>query len=164
MNRVGDNLIHTGSNERLVRALIDADVRFVVIGGLAVAWYCPRRQADDMDLLVEPSPENSTRIARALSPLVGGQLTNASFARPGLQVPLKEEFYAELLTPQADGLSFSDVESTSVCAKLFGMPVRLASVEALLHMKQRAVAAAEAQRVKHEADIALIKNMPSIHA
>jgi len=50
MNKVGDTLIHNGANEELVRALQSEGVEFVVVRGLAVAWYCSDRQADDMDL------------------------------------------------------------------------------------------------------------------
>jgi hypothetical protein len=88
-NRIGDKLVHFGANEELVRALSDAGVKFVVIGGLAVAWHCPERQADDMDLLVDPSAENSARIVAALAKLRLHGFTADSFARLGLQVPLK---------------------------------------------------------------------------
>jgi hypothetical protein len=101
MNKLGDTLLHTGTNEELVAALIEHDVEFIVIGGLAVTWYCPERQADDMDLLINPTPENSKRLSRALSGLPFVSPCNAdAFTKPGLQVPLKNYFYAELLTPR----------------------------------------------------------------
>jgi len=56
-------------------------------------------------------------------------------------------------------LSYEEVESHAVNAKLFGQPVRLASVETLLQMKKRAAASAEGQRQKHEADIALLERL-----
>jgi len=100
MNRIGDNLVHFGANENIIRGLVDLGARFVVIGGLAVAWHCPERQADDMDLLVEPTLENSTRVFRALARLGLTGFSAESFAHLGLQVPLKQNHYAELLTPE----------------------------------------------------------------
>ena len=156
-NRVDDNLIHFGANEELVRTLFDTQVKFVVVGGLAVSWHCSARQADDMDLLVEPTHENSSRIARALSQLNISGFRDDSFVHPGLQVPLKQHYYAEFLTPEVDGLSYAAIEAKAVQAKLFGLPVRLASVESLVHMKRRAAASLAAQSLKHQSDIALLE-------
>ena len=156
MNKVGDTLLHFGANEGLVRGLVDAGVEFVVVGGLAVAWYCASRQADDMDLLVNPTPENSSRIASVLGDLNVRGFVADSFARLGLQVPLKQTYYAELLTPEKGGATYAEIADTSVAAKLFSIPVRLASVSSLIAMKTRAATAAEAQRGKHQADLELL--------
>ena len=156
MNRDGDTLLHTGANEEIVQAFTSGGVEFVVVGGLAVSWYCHDRQADDMDLLVNPTPDNSARITQALCSLPSMPMncyTNDSFAKPGLQVPLKKFYYAELLTPRKEDPTFSDLAKDAVDAKLFGIPVRLASITRLIRMKEQAVAAAEAQREKHLADI-----------
>ena len=157
MNKVGDTLLHFGANEELVSALIGKGVEFVVVGGLAMSWYCSERQADDMDLMVNPTPENSARISSALDSLRLNGHTSASFAKPGLQVPLKTNFYAELLTPRADGPSWSELTEGSVEAKLFHLPVRLASVAALIQLKEHAVSSAEKQKEKHLKDIELLK-------
>ena len=156
-NRIGNNLVHFGANEELVRALSNAGVRFVVVGGLAVAWYCPERQADDMDLLVEPTSENSERIALVLTKLRIVGFSPESFAKPGLQVPLKQTFHAELLTPQQEAPTFSEIEAGAVDAKLFNIPVRLASVLTLIEMKKRAVQSATEQQEKHLKDIVLLE-------
>jgi len=156
-NRIGDNLVHFGANEELVRALSDAGVKFVVIGGLAVAWHCPERQADDMDLLVDPSAENSARIVAALVKLRLHGFTVDSFARLGLQVPLKGNYYAELLTPTREAPPFVETEAQAVHAKLFNISVRVASVPALIAMKRHAVQVATEQREKHFKDIALLE-------
>jgi hypothetical protein len=157
MNRVGDTLLHFGPNEQLLRALIDNGVDFVVVGGLAVSWYCSTRQADDMDLLVNPTSQNSARISEVLARLHLHCHDSASFSRPGLRVPLKQTYYAEILTPPKEGPSFDDVASDAADAKLFNIPVRLASVRSLIQMKQRAAAAAESQRDKHLGDIECLK-------
>ena len=45
----------------------------------------------------------------------------------------------------------------AVDAKLFNIPVRLASVVSLIRLKKQAVASVEAQREKHLKDIARLK-------
>lgn len=160
MNRVGDTLICTGSNKEIIGAFATAGVEYVLIGGLAVAWYCPTRQADDMDLLVNPTPDNSMRISQALGTLSSLSMscfTKDSFAKVGLRVPLKKFHYAELLTPRKDGPTYSEVLSDSVAGKLFDIPVRIASAASLIKLKEQAVASAEAQRDKHLNDIKLLK-------
>lgn len=156
MNRVGDTLICTGSNEEIINAFAAHRVNYVVVGGLAVAWYCADRQADDMDLLVDSTPDNSVRIAQALATLPylnSSCFGSNSFIRPGLQVPLKSYYYAELLTPRKEGPSFSEVAEQAVNAKLFQKPVLIASPASLIRMKEQAVASADKERDKHLKDI-----------
>ncbi|MBI3053954.1 MAG: hypothetical protein HYY77_07925 [Betaproteobacteria bacterium] len=157
MNRVGDTLLHVGANEELIRAFTSGGVEFVVVGGLAVAWYCSDRQADDMDLLVNPTLENSARISRALDSLRMHGYSDRSFTKPGLQVPLKQVHYAELLTPQRDGPAYAEVAKDAVDARLFNIPVRVASAAALIRLKEQAVASAETQKDKHVMDIKRLK-------
>jgi len=156
-NRIGDNLEHFGSNRELVRAMSDAGVSFVVVGGLAVAWHCTERQADDMDLLVEPTAGNSERISRVLTSLGISGHSAESFNRLGLQVPVKSIYYADLLTPQKGYASFSEIEGAAVDARLFNIPVRLASIPTLIAMKKQAIASAQDEREKHQTDIALLQ-------
>jgi len=157
MNRIGDSLHHTGANAELVRAFTSGGVEFVVVGGLAVSWYCAERQADDMDLLVNPTPANSACVAHALDGLHIRGFSATSFTKPALQVPLKQHLYAELLTPRPEGPTYTEVAETAVDGKLFNIAVRIASPASLIRMKQQAVASAEAQRDKHLKDIGCLK-------
>jgi predicted nucleotidyltransferase len=140
VNKVGDTLTHFGGNEALVRALLAHHVEFMVIGGLAVSWYSPERQADDMDLLVNPTVENSERLCSALSSLGLSGFSPVSFSRVGIQVPLKnQQFYAELLTPKKDGPGYAECSAGAVQGKLFGFPVVIVGLEALIRLKEHAV-------------------------
>jgi hypothetical protein len=53
---------------RVVAALLDNGVRFLVIGGAAVRMYCPVRQPRDLDFLVDPRSGRLSRIRSALEP------------------------------------------------------------------------------------------------
>lgn len=159
MNRIGDNLICTGANEEIVRAFARSAVEFIVIGGLAVAWYCADRQAGDMDLLVNPTSDNSARIYQALAGLYPSGYNKDTFTKPGLQVPLKQIHYAEILTPRKDGPTYSEVAEHAVEGKLFNIPVRIASVASLIRLKELVVASGEAQKDKHLKDIERLKRV-----
>lgn len=111
-----------------------------------------------MDLLVNPTPENSARVSGALSQLQMQGFSDASFVKPALQVPLKQNFYAELLTPRTDGPLFSEIAASAVEAKLFGLAVRVASPASLIRLKQDALASAGVDRNKHLKDIEFLQH------
>jgi hypothetical protein len=114
-----------------------------------------------MDLLINPTPDNSARVARALTSLPSvnsSALTSETFTRLGLQVPLKQYYHAELLTPRLDGVAYEEAAKHATIAKLFGVSVRLAAVEPLIQMKKLAAASDERSRQKHLADIERLKS------
>lgn len=157
LHRFNDNLIHWGPNGELVRALVAADVEFVLVGGLAVSWYCETREADDMDLLVNPTRENSQRIHTALCSLNHTGHDPDSFAKPGVQAPLKQQFYAELLTPPIGCPDFAAISESAEPAQLNSVPIRVASAAMLIRLVEWAIAANSEGREKHVADIELLR-------
>ena len=46
----------------LLSALLDAEVRFLIVGAYAVGVHARPRATKDLDVWVEASPENSRRI------------------------------------------------------------------------------------------------------
>ncbi|MRR49488.1 MAG: hypothetical protein EG825_01010 [Rhodocyclaceae bacterium] len=153
MTRIGDNLHCTGSNKEIIEVFSEYGVEFILVGGLAVSWYCADRQADDMDLLVNPTIENSGRIARALSRLRYTFTDPQSFCFPGLQVPLKHIHYAELLTPHIDGPNFAALAKQAILGKVLGIPVLVAAAQSLIELKKLAIASDQAMAKKHLQDI-----------
>ena len=75
-----------------------------------------------------------------------------SFARLGVQAPLKASHYADLITPAKDGLAFDALNQRAVEAKLFNFPVKLVGKEDLVALKEHA-ATAEDSNSKHEEDV-----------
>jgi len=55
--------------DELLLALRDAEVRFVVIGGIAVGVHGYVRATKDLDIVPDPRPENLTRLASLLREL-----------------------------------------------------------------------------------------------
>ena len=158
MNRIGDNLICTGSNEAIVKAFRENAVEFVLVGGLAISWFCSSRQADDMDLLVNPTKENSLKVSGALSSIGLGGFEQNSFAKTGLRIPIKKYHYADILTPIQTGPTFEELMHNSIVGKLFNISVHIPSVANLIKLKERAVASTEKELDKHREDIVLLGN------
>jgi hypothetical protein len=69
----------------LLRAFAAADVRFVIVGAYALAHHGRPRATGDLDIWIEATPDNSTRVMGALAafgaPLV--DVTEHDFAQPG---------------------------------------------------------------------------------
>jgi hypothetical protein len=58
----------------LCRCLNESDARYIVIGGWAVIQHGFERTTSDVDLLVDPSPENFQRIRSAMLRLPDGAI------------------------------------------------------------------------------------------
>jgi hypothetical protein len=70
----------------IIRALSDAKARFIIVGAYAVNVYLDPRATGDLDIWVEPSPENAARVMSALGAF-GAPLTavaESDFALPGI--------------------------------------------------------------------------------
>jgi hypothetical protein len=46
----------------LLRAFIDANVRFMIVGAYALAIHGRPRATGDLDVWVDPTPENAARV------------------------------------------------------------------------------------------------------
>jgi hypothetical protein len=87
----------------IVRALSEADARFIIVGAYAVNLYVDPRATGDLDIWVEPSPQNAGKVLRALedfgAPLTG--LSETDFAKPGVTfqigvAPLRIDILTEI--------------------------------------------------------------------
>jgi hypothetical protein len=94
----------------LLRAFIDRNVRFLVVGAYALGVHGRPRATGDLDVWVEPTPANAARVIDALThfgaPL--GQVTADDFSRPGIVFQMGlPPVRIDLLT-QLSGLTFDE--------------------------------------------------------
>ena len=128
-----------GGNNELVDQLVDQGVRFLVVGGLAVHFYNESRKADDLDLLIEQSPENADRlfavfVALKLTPQFPKHLIAQPSETPK-QISLKPSFYADLLTPTA-WTNFEAEWKIAPTARIGSSEIRVAPPRLLIRMKE----------------------------
>lgn len=144
-------------NSEFVKALAESGIRVIVIGGLAVKHYCPEREADDLDLLVEPTVTAGRNISDALNRFNDAPTFSAdAFARPQQHYPQKRALYLDLVTPHADD-NFDDLWRLTSAATLNGIPVRIVGLSDLLVMKHRAIV--ERDEIKDRQDVALLQTV-----
>ncbi len=70
----------------LLRAFVDHDVRFLVVGAYALALHGRPRATGDLDVWIDPTPDNAARVMRALvafgAPV--GDIAQADLASSGV--------------------------------------------------------------------------------
>lgn len=76
----------------LLTALLAVDARFLIVGAHAMAVHGVPRGTQDLDVWIDPRPENEERVWRALvafgAPLTGLGITHADLQRPGTVIQL----------------------------------------------------------------------------
>jgi hypothetical protein len=120
-----------------VELLNALEVRYVVVGAFAVAYYGYPRYTGDIDLFIEASTENAKQIMKALEQLGFGDL--------GLSVDdfLQEHQVIQLgvvpnriyLLTFLPGVNFAEAWDTREQAEIAGLPVSMISKELLKRNK-----------------------------
>lgn len=133
----------TPMHAKALKALNRRRVRFVLIGGFAIRAHGVPRAPHDLDLWIEPTPDNAQRVAAALSTIskADPHAVRERASAPGnrIVVPREDAPEVDLLTSIGD-LDFSMVHAAARIAHLDGQPVRLPTREHLIATKHIAIA------------------------
>ena len=122
----------------LLRAFNAADVRFLVVGAYALAFHGRPRATGDLDLWIESSPENASRVWRALTefgaPLE--DLTEADLALEGVvyQIGLPPG-RIDILT-ELTGLRFAEAWPARVRGRFGDIDADFIGRDAFIHNKK----------------------------
>ena len=145
---------------RLLAALTESRVSFVVIGGVALVSRGGSRLTNDLDVVYERSPENLANLASALAPLhprLRGAPPGLPFffdvrtLRAGLNFTLVCDHGEIDLLGEVTGLgSYADALPLSSVLNLFGHDVRVLDLDGLERTKRAA------GRVKDLLDLEMI--------
>lgn len=122
----------------LLRAFCDAEVRFMVVGAYAVAFHSRPRATGDLDLWVEPTPENAARVMAALSTFGAptGDLTAADLATPGVVYQIGIEPRRIDLLTALTGVDFPAAWRDHASGQLGGIECPIIGREALIRNKR----------------------------
>jgi hypothetical protein len=124
--------------EDLLRLLAEHQVRFLVVGGYAVAAHGHPRYTKDLDIWVEPDATNAQRLVAALEAFGFGSLglTSADFEEAGAVVQLgREPGRVDLLT-SVSGLTFADAYQARITATFGTTPVPILDRASLIANKR----------------------------
>jgi len=125
----------------LARFLDEAGAEYALVGGYAIAAHGFSRFTEDIDILVNPSPENARRWIVALSRLP--DRAAAELAAEGdvfaddkrYAIRINDEFTVDVM-PSIAGLSWAEMTPHIVKMTIDGTPVRVLDLPGLLKTKQ----------------------------
>ena len=115
-------------------------VKYVIVGGHAVAFHGYPRYTGDMDFLIEPSPDNAKLIHGVLQQFGFSSLglTPADFDHPDKVVQLGYPPNRIDIITSIDGASFEEIWASRVPGDMDGLPVSFINKELLLRNKRAA--------------------------
>ena len=119
--------------EDMLRALHHHGVRYLIIGGLAVTFHARPRYTKDMDLWIDPEPENVQRANRALADFGSPTLLTEGELDQVLQIGLPPNRIDLLLEPGP--VAFVDAWSDRVESTYGNASANWIGLEALLAIK-----------------------------
>jgi predicted nucleotidyltransferase len=130
----------------LLQRLVEADIRFILVGGLAVNAWGYLRGTRDLDVVPDPDRENLDKLGVVLQELggrvdVGGRLLDSSaistFLKTGDRtLVLTELGQIDVLQGLPQVPRYEELESQAHDIDLEGLAVRVCSLEHLLAMKR----------------------------
>ena len=134
--------------DRILRALLDAHVEFVLIGGLAAQVHGSPSLTGDVDICHSLQGENLERLATALAELHASRRmmpagvhapVDAHALRAGDVFTLSTTFGdLDALAHPDPGLSYEALKAGAISVTFLGVPVLVASLDDLMAMKRAA--------------------------
>ena len=125
----------------LARLLERYRVRYVLVGGYALAAHGYVRMTQDIDIAVAPTTENAVRWIAALSHLPDHAAADMAGEEDPFQgdylhaIRINDEFTVDVL-PSVAGVSFEELETHAVAIEVSGIALRVLDLEGLLLTKQ----------------------------
>lgn len=111
--------------EELLAAFNANRVRAIIVGGHALAYHGRPRFTKDLDLFIDPTPDNADRVMRSLTAFGLGSvgLTADDFSKPGQIVQLGVAPNRIDLMTTIDGVTFEDAWAGRADGRFGSQPV-----------------------------------------
>ena len=140
--------MNEASYEQILKVLVDADVEFILIGGLAAMAMGSSRATFDIDVVYERSAGNFRKLATCLAayqPYLRGAPAGLPFRldvetiRRGLNFTLTTSIGAlDLFGEVAGGGSYGELLTNSETIEIFHVPCRCVTLQKLIELKRAA--------------------------
>ena len=126
--------------EELFACFARHDVKAVIVGAHAVAFHAKPRYTKDLDVLIEPTPENAVRVLASLEEFGFGGLglTADDFSAPGKIVQLGFAPNRIDLSTSIDGVTFAEVWRHAVPGTLGSEAALFIGLDELIRNKRAA--------------------------
>jgi len=126
---------------KLCEALNKEGVKYVVIGGFAVFLHGFPRFTEDIDLFIDPSPENILKLKKALSSIYDDpsidQLAVEDFHQYAvIRYGTPDNFYVDFIAKIGEMFTFDDISKDIEKIKLENIEIPISGVKTLIEMKK----------------------------
>jgi predicted nucleotidyltransferase len=141
--------------EKLLAKLARAEVKFIIVGGLAVALNGFVRTTEDVDILIESSVENIRRMLDELTDFGEGharELSIDDFSDSEGAVRIIEDFPLDVFTVLR-GQRYTDLVGSTKTTQIDDVDVRYLDVEALIALKR------DSQRDQDRIDVSALRSI-----
>ena len=126
--------------KELLQIFAELEVEYLVAGGYAVIFHTQPRYTKDLDLWIEPSPENARLVAKAFLafglPLV--EVTAKDFESEGLQFSVGVEPCCLDFLTTIPGLTFKNARKNRITDHTLGFPIHYVGMSDLKTAKKTA--------------------------
>jgi len=139
--------------EKLLAKLVRAEVKFIIVGGVAVALNGFVRTTEDIDILIEASAENVTRLLDELRNFGEGharELSPADFSDSEGAIRIIEDFPLDVFTMMR-GKRYADLVGSTKTTRIDDVEVRYLNSEALIALKS------DSQRDQDRIDVSALR-------
>jgi len=143
------------SFENLLVHLAKAQIDFLLVGGLAVALNGYPRMTEDVDLWVNPEPENIEKLIQALKHYgqgFGGELRTEDFSDEPGAIRINESFSIDLFV-QMNGMRYDEIVQHRSEHELSSLVIPYVDAEGLIKIKSGS------HREKDLLDISVLKQI-----
>lgn len=127
----------SGDLVKICKALNERGARYIVIGGMALVYHGFHRGTEDIDLLVERTADNISRLKKSLSILPDNavaEMKDSDLETYGT-VRIADEVVVDLMS-SACGIDFQQAATMIEEAEIEGVRIPFANPELLLKTKQ----------------------------
>jgi len=125
-------------SKEFIELLNSTKVKYLLVGGHAVAYHGHPRFTGDMDFFVERSPENARKLEQVLAAFGFASLGLKAhdFLEPGTVIQLGRAPYRIDLLTSIDAVEFTEAWAARIGAVMDDMPVFIISKDLLIRNKK----------------------------
>jgi hypothetical protein len=138
--------------QTILRELVDGEVEFLLIGGVAVGYHGHIRATKDVDVVPDPDPENLKRLARVLRELEAQVEGADDFVEGELPDPLDSSALElggnwvlstrlgrlDVMQWIGDSPLWSQLAPKAIKDQIAGLSIKIVSLEDLVRLKEMA--------------------------
>jgi predicted nucleotidyltransferase len=141
--------------EDMAKALLDANVEFMLVGGFAVSVHGYPRTTFDIDFWVRPTPLNAQRVLLALQ-IFGAPMQDVSasdFDHPDMVFQIGVAPRRIDILTKIDGVSWDEASPHAIREEIDGLAIPVVGLEDLIRNKRAT------GRIKDAADAAALEKL-----